>query len=223
MNKLSLVFFLLVPVKSYAFFGTDLPILMSIASNTASQVVRLETLIKGAEKQLEFTKRLKESTDEIREAYDTLDDVQSTLVSIVEASNGDIEGLEDVNDTIENVIDKKERLARLMKSAEEANKSSTIVANVTKESQASLNAEMRKNRKQELKSFGGGSVKNQTQVTAQNTALINTKLSTTNSILKKTAQNNAEVNKVIVADIVSRQKDLDDQEDFLNLNKKKRN
>ena len=210
----------LIPFPAQAL--TDTAVLLKIASSTATQVVRLEKLLSSAKTQLEFTRKLKEATDEMNDTYDTLDDVHSTLVSIKELKNGDVEDFETFNDTIEDAQDKKERLAKLMKMAMEASSTSKAVAEASEESNQEIKKEVRSNNKQISKSFGFGARRNQAQVTAQNTALINDKLTVTNSILKKQTQASSELNQVIIADIVNKEKEKQEQVDFLSLTKKKR-
>jgi hypothetical protein len=212
---------LLSPIKSFAF--SDAPILLSIAANTANQVERLEKSLSFAKTQIEFTKKLKEATDEMRDAYDTFDDVQSNLVAIAELADKDMEGLEDINDAIESLDDKKDRLKSLIKKANEANKTSVAVEEATKESRGDLNKEIAANNKQISKSFGFSARKNQNQVTAQNTGLINNKLTVTNSLLRKQTQSYTQLNQLLIADIVNREKDLHQQESFMEIGKKKRN
>lgn len=211
----------LFPLNSFALFQ-DTAVLMKIAASTSAQVVRLEQLLTNSSSQLEFIRRMKESSDLINEYYDTIDETTLTLMSIAEIRKGDIEGLEGVNDSIEDLQDKRERLNQLLSKANKANSTSTAVAEATTEYSADLKKEISMNKRQERKTFGLMARKNQDQVTAQNTALINSKLTVTNSILKKQSLAQAEMNQLVVADIVNREREKKDNEEFMKLKTEKK-
>jgi hypothetical protein len=131
MLKLVLIL-ILKPVSCFAFFQ-DTPVLLQIASSTSAQVVRLEKLLSNSKSELEFIKKMKESTDIISEYYDTIDETNSALMALNEISGGKIDGLEGVNDSIEDLQDKRDRLDFLMKKAALADSTSKAVAHVTTE------------------------------------------------------------------------------------------
>lgn len=219
--KLILLVICILPLESFAFYDTA--ILASIMTNTTTQISRLEKIATGGKEQLGLMKDLKEYSEQVKDLHDTITDVSSEVQSIVDIGTARPEDLEGLVDVLEQGVDGKERLERLAEKARKADQTSKAVVISSKENQVDLNRESSTNRKQLDKSFGGGSVKNQNQVTAQNTGLINSKLSLTNSLLKKQNQNSAEMNQVIVADIVNREKDRLAQEEFFRISNKKRN
>lgn len=215
------IFLTLMPWTANAFFQ-DTAVLVKIAASTSAQVVRLEQLLSNSTSQLEFIRRMKESSDLITEYYDTIDETTMALMAISDLRRGEIDGLEGVNDTIEDLQDKKERLKQLMDKAQKAKNTNEAVAEMTTEHSSDLKKEISLNKRQERKTFGMLVRKNQDQVTAQNTALINSKLTLTNSLLKKQTLAQSEMNQLIVADIVNREKEKKDNEQFMKIKPEKR-
>jgi uncharacterized coiled-coil DUF342 family protein len=110
----------------------DTGLLISIVGNTSEQIVRLEKLLSNSEKQLEYTKKLKETADSLESSYERLTSIQSTLNALVNVSNTKPEDLRAINDTIEEIQDQRDRLEDLIQQAKVARDTSQVISEDTK-------------------------------------------------------------------------------------------
>jgi hypothetical protein len=93
----------LVSNPSHAIFtdGVNTSLLVSIVSNTGSQLVRMEELLKKSQEGLKYTNEIKTATETMQEKYDLLSEIGDTLIKVSSMPNTSVEELRDVNDLIE--------------------------------------------------------------------------------------------------------------------------
>jgi hypothetical protein len=172
----------------------DTALLISLASNTAQQLTKLEQLISETDK---HTKLFRESVEMVEERYEVVDQLESMSSSYAKIASSRPEDLAEANDLIENLKNQKERIRELIKKANTADKESIQVKSDNKAVERVVNSDQATAQKQILKSFGSGKTfsRNMERVNAQNTALLlkesvslNGAVNTTNGLLA--TQNN---------------------------------
>lgn len=184
----------------------DTGLLISIVSNTTEQVTRLEKLISNSEKQLEYTKRLKETSDALESSYDRLTNIQSTLDALSSVGNRDPEDLKAINDKIEEIQDQRDRLKDLIKQSKEAQASSQAISEDSRADPEKIK-EIVKLDQVQIKRANSSSVRNQSQETAKNTAYISSKLTETNLLLRKNAETNSQTNALFAKNLAKQASD----------------
>jgi hypothetical protein len=150
---------------------TDTALLMSLVSNTASQLTRLEQLINETDK---HTKLFRESVEIIEEKYEVVDQLETMASNYAQLAKERPENLSEINDVIENLKDQKEKLRELIKKSKIAERESASVKSETKTIDGKLNSDNQVAKKQIAKSFGASKTtsKNMDRINAQNTSLI---------------------------------------------------
>ena len=166
----------------------DTGLLISIVSNTTEQVTRLEKLISNSEKQLEYTKRLKETSDALESSYDRLTNIQSTLDALSSVGNRDPEDLQAINES-------KEAQASSQAISEDSKADPEKIKEIVKLDQV------------QIKRANSSSVRNQSQETAKNTAYISSKLTETNLLLRKNAETNSQTNALFAKNLAKQASD----------------
>lgn len=195
--------------------GANTTLLMYIVSNTGSQLVRLEELLKKSEEGLQYTNEIKKASEALQDKYDLLTDIEDTLIKVSSIPNADVEHLGDVNDLIEDVQDKRSRMKELLSEAKKNAKKDEVIADAIESNKDQINKENGLNAKQISKSSGLLTKKNQTQVTAQNTGLINMKLSKTNFLLEKLTVSQMNANKLQADELKTKYSEQEDLNSFL--------
>ena len=179
MKLLSIFIFLghaqLLIASTFGIPDGDTGLLISIVGNTSEQVTRLEKLLSNSEKQLEYTKRLKETSDALESSYDRLTNIQNSLNALVNVGSKSPEDLRAINDKIEEIQGQRERLLDLVKQSKDAEASSQAIAEDAKADPLKIKDIVKLDQSQ-IKRAHSSSVKNQAQETAKNTAFINSKL-----------------------------------------------
>jgi len=184
---------------------SDTGLLISLVSNTAQQLTRLEQLVTETDK---HTKLFRESVELIEERYEVVDQLQSMAQNYARISTSRPEDLASVNDAIEDLKNQKERLVEIIKEARKADFESKQIRDDNKLVEKVVVSDGRVARKQIMKSFGSGKLfsKNMDRVNAQNTGLIlketislNGAVNSTNGLLA--TQNN--LSKIQVDQIIS--------------------
>ncbi len=209
---LTYIFVLSAHGSSFGIPDGDTGLLISIVGNTSEQITRLEKLLSNSEKQLEYTKNLKETSDALESSYDRLTSIQNTLNALSNVGSTNPEDLRAINDKIEEIQDQRDRLLELIKQSKEAEATSMAISEDAKADPEKVKEVVKLDQSQ-IKRANSSSVKNQTQETAKNTAYINSKLTETNLLLRKNAESNAKSNalmaKVLVKQSNEEQKNLE--------------
>jgi hypothetical protein len=199
----------------------DTGLLISIVGNTSDQIVRLEKLLSNSEKQLEYTKRLKETSDSLESSYDRLTSIQNSLNSLINVGNARPEDLRAINDTIEEIQDQRDRLNDLIKQAKVAQATSQAISEDAK-ADPSIVKEVVKLDQAQIKRANSSTTKNQAQETAKNTAYINSKLTETNLLLRKNAETNAQTNSLFAKNLAKQASDEERNLEFMGVIKKEK-
>jgi hypothetical protein len=201
----------------------DTGLLISIVGNTSEQIVRLEKLLSNSEKQLEYTKKLKETADSLESSYDRLTSIQSTLNALVNVSNTKPEDLRAINDTIEEIQDQRDRLEDLIQQAKVARDTSQVISEDTKANTDKVKEVVKLDQAQ-IKRANSSSVHNQSQETAKNTAYISSKITESNLLLRKNIETNALTNSLMARNLAKQTRDEEKNLEFMGVikNEKKR-
>lgn len=186
----------------------DTGLLISIVGNTSEQITRLEKLLSNSEKQLEYTKNLKETTDALESSYDRLTSIQNSLSALASVGNTSPEDLKDLNDKIEEIQDQRERIQDLLKDSKKVELNSEVISRDSEIDKEKVK-EVVKIDKEQIKRSHSSAIKNQSQETAKNTAYINSKLTETNILLRKNTESNSQTNALLAKKMA---KDLSDEE-----------
>ena len=212
MLKLLLVGVLIIPVitdaSSFGIPDGDTGLLISIVGNTSEQITRLEKLLSNSEKQLEYTKKLKETSEALESSYDRLTSIQNALSALSNVGNTNPENLKEINDKIEEIQDQKQRILDLLEVSKNVEATSEAISKDSSVDQEKVK-EIVKIDKEQIKRSHSGSVKNQSQETAKNTAYMNSKLTETNILLRKNTETNAQTNALLAKKMA---KDLNDEQ-----------
>lgn len=180
--------------SSFFLPDSDTGLLISLASNTAQQLTRLEQLINETDK---HTKLFRETVEMVEERYEVVDQLNSMAANFAQLGESHPDSLSDVNDAIESLQDQRERLRELIKKSKYAGRESDQVKEENKVVERVVNSDNLTAKKQIAKSFGSGKTfsRNMERVTAQNTSLLlketvalNGSVNTTNGLLA--TQNN---------------------------------
>lgn len=157
--------------SSLFFPDSDTGLLISLVSNTAQQLTRLEQLVSETDK---HTKLFRESVELIEERYEVVDQLQSMAQNFARISTSRPEDLASINDAIEDLKNQKERLIEIIKEARKADLESKQIRDDNKSVEKVVSSDSIVARKQIMKSFGSGKLfsKNMDRVNAQNTGLI---------------------------------------------------
>jgi hypothetical protein len=211
MRPLKSVFLLYISVNiahasTFGVPDSDTALLISIAGNTTDQLVRLEKLLSNSEKQLEYTKQLKETADALESSYDRLTSIQNSLNALSSVGSKSPEDLRAMNDKIEEIQDQRDRLKELIKVSQEAQAKSLAITDDAKTNPTRVKEVVALDQAQ-IKRANSSSVKNQTQETAKNTAYINSKLTETNILLRKNTETNAETNALFAKNMAQNARD----------------
>lgn len=198
---------------------SDTGLLVSLVANTTEQVARLEKLLTNSEKQLEYTKNLKETSDALGSSYDRLTGIQNSLNALASIGNSSPEELRDINDKIEEIQDQRDRLQDLIRQSKEAQANSEAIAEDTRMNPVKAREVVVIDQTQ-IKRANSSTVKNQTQETAKNTAYINSKLTETNLLLRKNAETNAQTNALFAKNLAKQTKDEQKNLEYLGVIKK---
>ncbi|MBC7540155.1 MAG: hypothetical protein H7281_15125 [Bacteriovorax sp.] len=150
---------------------SDTALLMSLVSNTASQITRLEQLITETDK---HTKLFRDTVETVEEKYEVVEQLESLADNYVRLSNSKPEDLSEINDAIENLKDQKSRLKDLIAQARNARDESDRVKGDAIIVDKKVRTDDSTAKRQIIKSFsaGKGFSKNMERVNAQNTSLI---------------------------------------------------
>lgn len=184
---------------------SDTGLLLTLASNTAQQLTRLEQLVTETDK---HTKLFRESVELVEERYEVVDQLQSMASNYARLATSRPSDLAEVNDAIEDLQDQKARLKEVIKNAKLAEIESEQVKVDNKIVDGVVNSDNLVARRQIAKSFGSGKSfsRNMDRVNAQNTSLIlkesvslNGAVNTTNGLMA--TQNN--LSKIQVDQIIS--------------------
>jgi hypothetical protein len=168
---------------------TDTGLLLSLVTNTAQQLTRLEQLVSETDK---HTKLFRESVELVEERYEVVDQLNSMASNYARLASSKPSDLAEVNDAIENLQDQKERLKELIKKSRQAQIESDQVKSENKIVESVVSSDSLTAKKQIEKSFGSGKAfsRNMDRVNAQNTSLIlkesvslNGAVNTTNGLL----------------------------------------
>lgn len=168
---------------------TDTGLLLSLVTNTAQQLTRLEQLVSETDK---HTKLFRESVELVEERYEVVDQLNSMAANYARLASSKPSDLAEVNDAIENLQDQKERLKELIKKSRQAQIESDQVKSENKNVESVVNSDSLTAKKQIEKSFGSGKglSRNMERVNAQNTSLLlkesvslNGAVNTTNGLL----------------------------------------
>jgi hypothetical protein len=187
---------------------SDTGLLLSLVSNTAQQLTRLEKLVTETDK---HTKLFRESVELVEERYEVVEQLDAMTANYARVANSRPEDLSDLNNAIEDLRDQKERLREIIKVSRLASNESTQVKIDSKNVDIRVNSDNNVAKKQIAKSFGTGKgfSRNMDRVNAQNTALIlkesvslNGGVNTTNGLLA--TQNN--LSKIQVDQIINESK-----------------
>lgn len=197
----------------------DTALLISIAGNTTDQLVRLEKLLSNSEKQLEYTKHLKETTEALESSYDRLTSIQNSLNALALVSSRSPEDLRAINDKIEEIEDQRDRLKDLIKESKKAQSSANAISEDSKINPVKIKEVVALDQTQ-IKRANSSSVKNQTQETAKNTAYINSKLTETNILLRKNTETNAETNALFAKNMAQMARDEERNLQYMGVIKK---
>ena len=197
----------------------DTGLLISIVGNTAEQVTRLERLLSNSEKQLEYTKQLKETSDALESSYDRLTNIQSSLNALSNVGSKSPEDLRAINDKIEEIQDQRDRLKDLIKQSKDAQASSQAISEDAKADPVKVKEVVKLDQAQ-IKRANSSSVKNQAQETAKNTAYINSKLTETNLLLRKNAETNSRTNALFAKNLAKQANDEQKNLEYLGVIKK---
>ena len=194
MKKIS---FLLIPLISIIHFSStrelcastfgipdsDTGLLISLVSNTAQQLTRLEQLVNESDK---HTKLFRESVELIEERYEVVDQLQSMADNYAKINTSTPSNLSKVNDALEDLVDQKQRIKEFIDKVRIAEKESDQIKIEVKNVDQGISSNNQTAKRQIAKSFGSGKSfsKNMDRVNAQNTSLI----------LKETVSLNGAVN-----------------------------
>jgi myosin heavy subunit len=172
----------------------DTGLLLSLASNTAQQLTRLEQLISETDK---HTKLFRETVEMVEERYEVVDQLNSMAANYARLGESHPDSLSDINDVIENLQDQKARLKDLIQKSKLAERESELVKAENKTVERVVNSDNQTAKNQIAKSFGSGKgfSRNMERVNAQSTSLLlketvalNGSVNTTNGLLA--TQNN---------------------------------
>lgn len=157
--------------SSLFFPDSDTGLLLSLVSNTAQQLTRLEQLVSETDK---HTKLFRDSVELVEERYEVVDQLQSMSQNFARISTTRPEDLASINDAIEDLKNQKERLIEIIKEAKRADMESKLVRDDSILVDKVVASDNVVARKQIMKSFGSGKhfSKNMERVNAQNTGLI---------------------------------------------------
>ena len=168
---------------------SDTGLLLSLVTNTAQQLTRLEQLVSETDK---HTKLFRESVELVEERYEVVDQLNSMAFNYARLASSKPSDLAEVNDAIENLQDQKERLKELIKKSRQAQIESDQVKSENKNVERVVSSDSLTAKKQIEKSFGSGKnfSRNMDRVNAQNTSLLlkesvslNGAVNTTNGLL----------------------------------------
>jgi hypothetical protein len=193
----------------------DTGLLISIVGNTSEQIVRLEKLLSNSEKQLEYTKKLKETADSLESSYERLTSIQSTLNALVNVSNTKPEDLRAINDTIEEIQDQRDRLEDLIQQAKVARDTSQVISEDTKANTDKV---------KEVVKLDQAQIKRANSSSVQNTAYISSKITESNLLLRKNIETNALTNSLMARNLAKQTRDEEKNLEFMGVikNEKKR-
>lgn len=209
----------IVHASTFGVPDSDTALLISIAGNTTDQLVRLEKLLSNSEKQLEYTKQLKETSDALESSYDRLTSIQNSLNALSNVGTSSPEDLRAMNDKIEEIQDQRDRLKDLIKVSRETQAASLAITEETKTNPVKIKEVVALDQAQ-IKRANSSSVKNQNQETAKNTAYINSKLTETNILLRKNAETNAKTNALIARNMAQNAREEERNLEYMGLIKK---
>lgn len=223
MKLLSILVFLghaqLLIASTFGIPDGDTGLLISIVGNTSEQVTRLEKLLSNSEKQLEYTKKLKETSDALESSYDRLTNIQNSLNALVNVGSKSPEDLRAINDKIEEIQGQRERLLDFVKQSKDAEASSQAIAEDAKADPLKIKDIVKLDQSQ-IKRAHSSSVKNQAQETAKNTAFINSKITETNLLLRKNAETNSKTNALFAKNMAKQASDEQKNLEYLGVIKK---
>jgi hypothetical protein len=180
--------------SSFFMPDSDTGLLLTLASNTAQQLTRLEQLISETDK---HTKLFRETVEMVEERYEVVDQLNSIAANYAQLGSVQPESLTDINDAIESLQDQRERLREIIKKSKYAERESEQVKQENKVVERIVNSDNQTAKNQIAKSFGSGKgfSRNMERVNAQNTSLLlketvalNGSVNTTNGLLA--TQNN---------------------------------
>ena len=168
---------------------SDTGLLLSLASNTAQQLTRLEQILSETDK---HTKLFRETVDMVEERYEVVESLQAMASNYAQLASSKPSSLAEINDVLEGLNDQKERLREMIKNSKTAEFESNSIKDQSKTIDRVNTSDNTIAKKQISKSFGSGKTfsKNMDRVNAQNTALIlkesialNGSINTTNGLL----------------------------------------
>ena len=96
---------------------SDTGLLLSLASNTAQQLTRLEQILSETDK---HTKLFRETVDMVEERYEVVESLQAMASNYAQLASSKPSSLAEINDVLEGLNDQKERLREMIKNSKTA-------------------------------------------------------------------------------------------------------
>lgn len=188
--------------------STDTALLMSLVSNTTSEIARLEELISEQKK---HTEAFVKTVELAQEQYDRVEAIQNTAFNLTQIAQGSPEDLAALNDKISELKDTKERLKNIIEEARKTEAEQELNQEAFKGDMKNSSKEIETSKRQFSKSLNNS---NTGQQVAQNTALIHGKLIGVDNKLSNLNMSNSKLLKIESQRLQMEAKQLEQQKNL---------
>lgn len=197
-KKIALIFTVILSLRSYSSTifipDGDTAALFQLISLTASQLNELERLVSNAEK---YTEKIEKYNNLINDKYYQLMLIQDIVNNYMTLQHVKIDDLGDINYILRNAIYDAKRLKELAAKYKVKQMNSSKQERKTVEQDRKLKKELNEAKKHASRSASKNSSVAANQITAQNTALTQLKVSQSNVLLNGIQNQNASRNELL--------------------------